>query len=57
MELKKQFTFSGLFKKFHEEDTQPIEINDANIYCYVNGNILIEIYSQVNQQINHKKFV
>jgi len=52
MELKKQFTFSGLFKKFHEEDTQPIEINDANIYCYVNGNICIEINSQVKQHIN-----
>jgi len=56
MELKKQFTFSGIFKKFHEEDTQPIEINDANIYCYVNGNILIEINSQVNQHINEKRF-
>jgi hypothetical protein len=55
MELKKQFTFSGLFKKFHEEDTQPIEINDANIYCYVNGNILIEINSQVNQHIAQRK--
>ena len=54
MELKKQFTFSGLFKKFHEEDTQPIEINDANIYCYVNGNILCEINSQLNQHINDK---
>lgn len=54
MELKKQFTFLGLFKKFHEEDTQPIEINDANIYCYVNGNILCEINSQVNKQINDK---
>jgi hypothetical protein len=54
MELKKQFTFSGLFKKFHEEDTQPIEINDANIYCYVNGNILCEVNFQVNQQIDDK---
>ena len=57
MELKKQFTFSGLFKKFHEEDTQPIEINDADIYCYVNGNILIEINSQVNQHIAQKKII
>ncbi|MBD1827261.1 hypothetical protein H6F71_07365 [Microcoleus sp. FACHB-61] len=56
MELKKHFTFSGIFKKFHEEDTQPIQINDANIYCYVNGNILIEINSQVNQHINEKRF-
>ena len=56
MELKKQFTFSGIFKKFHEEDTQPIEINDAHIYCYVNGNILMEINSQVNKHINHKRF-
>ena len=56
MELKKQFTFSGLFKKFHEEDTQPIEINDANIYCYVNGNIWIEIHSQLNQDISQKRF-
>lgn len=56
MELKKQFTFSGIFNKFHEEDPHPIEINDANIYCYVNGNIWIEINSQVNQHINHKRF-
>lgn len=57
MELKKQFTFSGIFKKFHEEDTQPIQINDANICCHVNGNILIEINSQVNKHINHKRFL
>ncbi|MEG3878245.1 hypothetical protein QT972_12755 [Microcoleus sp. herbarium7] len=56
MELKKQFTFSGIFKKFHEEDTQPIEINEANIYCYVNGNILFEMNSQVNQDISDKRF-
>lgn len=56
MELKKQFTFSGIFKKFHEEDTQPIQINDANIYCHVNGHILFEINSQVNQDISHKRF-
>ncbi|MEG5040188.1 MULTISPECIES: hypothetical protein [unclassified Microcoleus] len=56
MELKKQFTFSGLFKKFHEEDTQSIEIKDANIYCYVNGNIWLEINSLVNQHINEKRF-
>ncbi len=56
MELKKQFTFSGTFKKFHEEDTQPIQINDANIYCHVNGNILFEINSQVNQDISQKRF-
>lgn len=56
MELKKQFTFSGIVKKFHEEDTQPIEIYNANIYCYVNGTILIEIDSEVNQDINQKKF-
>ncbi|WP_341737053.1 hypothetical protein [Microcoleus sp. CAWBG640] len=56
MELKKQFTFSGIFKKFHEEDNQPIQINDANIYCHVNGNILFEMNSQVNQDISHKRF-
>jgi len=56
MELKKQFTFSGIFKKFHEEDTQPIQINDANIYCHVNGYILFEMNSPVNQDISHKRF-
>ncbi len=56
MELKKQLSFSGIFKKFHEEDTQPIQINDANIYCHVNGNILFEINSQVNQDISQKRF-
>ncbi len=49
-------SFSGIFKKFNEEDTHPIQINEANIYCYVNGNICIEINSQVNQHINHKRF-
>lgn len=56
MELKKQFTFSGKFKKFHEEDTKKIEISNANIYCYTNGSIFIEINSEVNQNINHKRF-
>lgn len=56
MELKKHFTFLGIFKKLHEEDTQPIEILNANIYCHTNGNILLEIKFEENQQINHKKF-
>lgn len=55
MELEKQFTFSGTFKKFHEEDIQPIEISNSNIYCYTNGNVLLEINSKVNQYINYKK--
>lgn len=56
MELKKQFTFSGIFKKFHEEDSEPVEISVADIYCYTNGSILMEIASEVNQSINYKKF-
>jgi len=54
MELKKQFTFSGIFKKFHEEDSEPVEISVADIYCYTNGSILMEIASEVNQSINDK---
>lgn len=56
MELRKQFTFSGIFKKFHEEDDHPIEISDAKIYCYTNGTLLIEIDFEVNEAINEKKF-
>jgi hypothetical protein len=56
MELKKYFTFSGVFEKLHEEDTQPIEILNANIYCHTNGNVLLEIASKENQKINFKRF-
>lgn len=56
MELKKKFTFSGIFQKFHEEDSQPIEIYNTNIFCYTNGNVVLEIDYELNQSINHKKF-
>ena len=56
MEVRKQFTFSGIFRKFHEEDAQPVEIFNAGIYCYTNGNILIEVDSEISQQINNKRF-
>lgn len=41
MEIKKQFKFSGIFRKFHEEDSKPIEISNANILCYTNGHIFL----------------
>jgi hypothetical protein len=56
MKVKKQFNFSGIFRKFHEEDDQPVGIVNASIYCYTNGNILIEVDSGISQQINNKKF-
>ena len=56
MELKRQFTFSGTFKKFHEEDIKPIEIYNASIYCYINGTVLIEVGCEINQHINSKVF-
>ena len=56
MEIKKQFKFSGIFRKFHEEDSKPIEISNANILCYTNGHIFLEVNAQVNQYINEKLF-
>jgi hypothetical protein len=56
MEIKKQFTFSGIFKKIYEIDTKIIKISNANIFCYTNGSVLIEISHEVNHEINHKKF-
>lgn len=54
MEIKKQFKFSGIFKKLHEEDSKPIEISNANVFCYTNGNIFLEVNAQVNQCIGKK---
>ncbi|WP_310429603.1 hypothetical protein [Chamaesiphon sp. VAR_48_metabat_135_sub] len=56
MEIKKQFTFSGVFKKFHETDILPVKIHNANIICCTNGNIWIEIDSEKSAYINHKRF-
>lgn len=56
MEVRKKFAFSGIFRKLHEEDTQPVEIFNASIYCYTNGSIIIEIDSEISQQINNKRF-
>jgi hypothetical protein len=56
MEIKRKFTFTGVFKKLHEEDTHPTEILDANIYCYVDGNIFLEIDFKVRESINYKRF-
>lgn len=57
MEIKKKFTFSGVFQKIHEADTQPLEISNATIFCYTNGNVFLEIDYELNQFINHKKFL
>ena len=56
MERQKQFTFSGIFKKLQEEDSNPIEISNATIFCYTNGHIFLEVNAQVNQYINEKIF-
>jgi len=57
MELKKQFTFSGIFKKLHAEDLQPVEISNTNIYCYIDGTVSIEIDFKISQLINYKRFI
>lgn len=57
MEVRKKFAFSGIFRKLHEEDAQPVEIFNASIYCYTNGSIIIEIDSEISQQINNKRFL
>lgn len=55
MKIKKQFIFSGIFKKLNEEDTHPLEITNANIRCYTNGMVLIEVNSTIKQRIHDKK--
>lgn len=56
MDIKKQFKFIGTFKKVHEEDDQPIDNFKADIYCYTNGNILLEVDAATNRYLNHKSF-
>ncbi|MDZ7963751.1 MAG: hypothetical protein RM368_02065 [Nostoc sp. DedSLP03] len=56
MEIEKQFSFVGNLKKLHEEDNQPIENLIAIIHCYTNGNIYLEIDSDINEKLNNKKF-
>lgn len=48
MEIKKQFTFTGNLKKLHEEDDQPIVNFAANIHCYDNGSVFLEIDAEIN---------
>lgn len=57
MEIKKQFKFSGIFRKLQEEDSKPIEISNANVLCYTNGHIFLEVNAQVTQYINEKLFL
>ncbi|MEH2280182.1 MAG: hypothetical protein V7K90_02375 [Nostoc sp.] len=56
MEIEKQFSFVGNLKKLHEEDNQQIENLIAIIHCYTNGNIYLEIDSDINEKLNNKKF-
>jgi hypothetical protein len=56
MEIQKQFSFFGTFKKQHEEDNNPIEIVAGNIFCNKDGSIFIEIDAETNRRIRHKRF-
>jgi hypothetical protein len=56
MELQKQFSFVGMLRKKHEEDNNPIQIVTTIIFCNKNGSIFIEINSETNKRINHKRF-
>ncbi|BAY28937.1 hypothetical protein NIES2107_07750 [Nostoc carneum NIES-2107] len=56
MEIQKQFSFFGNLKKLHEKDDQPIENFIAIINCYTNGDIFLEIDSDIHEKLNNKKF-
>jgi hypothetical protein len=43
MEIYKQFSFVGNFRKKHEEDENQIERIIANIFCNKNGSVFLEI--------------
>ena len=56
MEIQKYFSFVGNLKKLHENDNQPIEDFSADIQCYNNGDVFLEIDSAICERLNHKKF-
>lgn len=56
MEIHKQFSFVGNLKKLHEKDDQSIENFIATIYCCKNGNVFLEIDSEIYERLNCKKF-
>jgi len=55
MEIQKQFSFVGNFKKLHEHDEKQIENFTAIINCYANGDIFLEIDSVINEKLNQKR--
>jgi hypothetical protein len=56
MEFQKQFSFVGSFRKKHGEDDSPIESVTAKISCNKNGTIFLEVDSETNEKISHKRF-
>ncbi|NEU80390.1 hypothetical protein [Nostoc sp. UIC 10630] len=56
MEIQNKFSFLGNLRKLHEEDNQPIENFIANILCFQNGNIFIDIDSGIKESFSYKFF-
>jgi hypothetical protein len=56
MEFQKQFSFVGSFRKKHGEDDSPIESVAAKIYCNKNGIVFLEVDSETNEKVSHKRF-
>ncbi len=56
MEFQKQFSFVGSFRKKHGEDDSPIESVTAKISCNKNGTVFLEVNSETNEKISHKRF-
>jgi hypothetical protein len=55
MEFQKQFSFVGSFRKKHGEDDSPIESVTAKIYCNKNGIVFLEVDSETNEKVSHKR--
>lgn len=57
MKIIRQLGFHGKFEKADIEDSEPLEEIDATIYCYANGQVLLEASNDVMDAINEKLFL
>lgn len=54
MPVFKQFKFSGILKQANANDEFPINIDNAVIYCYANGLVMLECNPITVRKINEK---
>ncbi|MCL1471629.1 scaffold protein involved in DNA repair [Argonema antarcticum] len=57
MPIFKHFKFSGTFKQANANDEFPVNIDNAVIYCYANGLVMLECNPITVREINKKKLL